>query len=281
MNVLIIGRGQGSMEMRGRQLGRAIGARVASEPHEDDVRWADVVVLIKRASQWAAAVRQYRFDTPIVWDALDFWQQPEENSLTEAQARARLQAEIAAIRPALVIGATEAMAQAAGGVCLPHQPWPTLRPTPARTSVTTVGYQGVRKYLGRWGTACQAACEARGWQFVINPPDLSACDLIVAFRDGEWDGWMCQEWKSGVKVGNAIAAGRPFISQPCAAVRELQPAGSVIRTPEELGAAFDAWTPQATRQMAVNEPAAAGLKLSVLAARYQQMLADVPRTCAA
>ena len=138
MNILMIGHGKGSLEVRGRQLGGALGARVVTVPSDDDVRWADVVVLIKRAGQaWATYVQGFK--KPIVWDALDFWEQPQQNGLSEQESKALLHATIKRIRPALVIGATEAMAREAHGVYLPHHSREGLTPAPAREVVSVVG----------------------------------------------------------------------------------------------------------------------------------------------
>lgn len=280
MNILMVGQGQGSFAVRGQQLGRSLGARVVTAPSRDDVQWADLVVLIKRAGRaWASLV--HGVGKPIVWDALDFWAQPEQNAFSESESRALLQRELAVIRPTLMMGATEAMAAAGGGVYLPHHAWPGLTPVPARTRVTTVGYQGTRKYLGRWWRIVTDECERRGWVFVVNPPDLRTCDLIVAFRDGRWDGWMCDEWKSGVKIVNAIAAGRPILAQPSAAMRDLQPLGSIVQTPEELSQAFEAWTPQDARHQAVTSRAYEQYTQDAITARYRAVLQRVRKAQAA
>lgn len=281
MNVLMIGSGKGSWEVRGLELGKAIGARVTRAPSDDDMRWADVVVMVKRALfSWAELA--HRFRKPVVWDALDFWKQPEQNGLSESEARALLQDMIARHRPALVIGATEAMAQAAGGVYLPHHSRPGLTPAPAREVVTCVGYEGTRKYLGRWAKAVQAECERRGWTFVINPPDLRDCDILVAFRDGQWDGWMCREWKSGVKVVNAGVVGRPIITDDSAARREIIPHGCSIRTHDDLPHAFNEWYPLAKRESAVTgaEDSAHAYTLTAVAKTYSQILQAVARKAA-
>lgn len=134
MNVLMVGTGKGSWQMRGEQLGAALGARVTSAPSREDLHWSDVVVLIKRAAlQWCRHV--HAAGKPLVWDALDFWSQPAQNGLHDGAAITLLHQQIAAIRPTLVIGATDAMARACDGVYLPHQGWPGLAPTPARPFV--------------------------------------------------------------------------------------------------------------------------------------------------
>ncbi len=284
MKILMVGvaRGKGSLAVRGVQLGGALGARVTEEPTAADWRWADLIVLIKRAwVPWLADAKSAR--VPIVWDALDCWRQPAENGVGAAQAKALFQRQRAQIKPALTICATEAQAEACDGVYLPHHSWPGLKPTPAREAVTTVGYEGNASYLGRWMAAVSVACGQRGWRFVINPPDLSACDILVAFRAGPWDGWQCREWKSGVKIVNAMAAGRPIISQDCAAVRELQPAGSTIETPDRLDQAFDEWEQHIWRASAVDQclDQAPAFTLEAVAERYRQILQTVRQPCVA
>ncbi len=276
MNVLILGNGKGSWIMRGQQLGAAIGARVANLPNDADLKWADLVVLVKKAGALFAP-QVHQAGKPIVWDALDFWRQPDDHRLTEPQAIAKLHAQIAVIKPVLTIGATEAMAQACDGVYLPHHSWAGLVPTPARETVQTVAYQGNAAYLGRWLGVVSQACAARGWRFVVNPEDLSTADLLVAFRDGPWDGWICREWKSGVKLVNANAAGRPIITQDSAASREIAVSASRIAGPDALPVALDFWASKGQRAFVadmahVDAPA---YTLEAIAARYQLILASV------
>lgn len=278
MNVLIVGNGKGSWTMRGLQLGAAIGARVTSAPTAVDWAWADGVVLIKRAGADHAA-QAHNAKVPIIWDAVDFWRQPLQNGATEDGARAMLLSTIRAMQPALVIGATEAMAKACGGVYLPHHSWSGLTPTPARERVQMVAYEGNALYLGRWHARLETACRARGWTFAVNPSDLRRADMLVAFRDGPWDGWICREWKSGVKAVNAIAAGRPLLSQASAAVRELRPGGSIVETAADLDAALDYWSAADVRADYVRhaETLAAGLTIEAVAARYSAILEQVTR----
>ncbi len=238
MNILIVGASGGSFKVRGQQLGAALGARVVTKPTDHDLRIADLVVLVKRAGvQWAAEVHKYR--KPIVWDALDFWFQPSDNDFSESDARSLLRQQLEQIKPALFIGATEAMADDAAkeGVSaayLPHHSRPGLIPGPAVARVPVVGYEGAKKYLGGWLLAVQAECNRRGWPFVVNPPDLRACDILVAFRDGQWDGWMCRQWKSGIKAVNAIASGRPLIAQASAGVVEISPNCCIVEKYSQL-----------------------------------------------
>src|SRR4029078_333737 len=123
-----------------------------------------------------------------------------------------------------------------------------LTPAPAREVVTTVGYEGTKKFLGRWAKAVQQECDRRGWQFVINPPDLRDCHILVVFRDGTHDGWMCRNWKSGVKLVNALASGRPLICQPSAAALEIGGSRYCICEPDDLPGVFDLWSRHTSRR---------------------------------
>jgi hypothetical protein len=280
MNLLMVGAGKGSWQIRGHQLGDALGARVTSTPTDDDFKWAHVCVLVKmHGARWADQAR--KFGVPIVWDALDCWRQPTDNAASPAAALVELQAQVARVKPFLTIGATRAMADAVDGLYLPHHPWESLKPSTPRSVVTTVAYQGGAVFLGRWRTALEQACARRGWLFVINPVDLGAADIVVALRDGVWDGWMCREWKSGVKLVNAMAAGRPVVTQDSAAWRELQPEGSLVSSLSDLDTALDRWEMFDTRLEAVRPATVRPFRLLQVAEQYRQMLQTVRATCAA
>lgn len=278
----MLGSGKGSWEMRGLQLGAAIGARVTSLLSPADLAWADVIVLVKRALV-SLGQQVAKSGKPIVWDALDFWQQPVQNTLKEAAAITLAQAHMRTVSPALVIGATDAMARALGGEYLPHHSWDGLVPTPPRARMKIVGYQGNPLYLGRRRQQIEQICAARGWTFVINPDDLSTMDVLVALREGPWDGWICRQWKSGVKVVNAIAAGRPLISQQTAATAELRPHGLRLETEtaEELAEALDVAGRLDMRQDAyeASKDYAPEFTLDAIADRYRGLLARIGAPC--
>lgn len=282
MNLLLVGNGKGSWTMRGEQLGAALGARVRTAPTAEDWRWADLVILVKRAG--ALFARQaHQAQVPIVWDALDFWRQPADNAKTASDAVQLLRAAVADIRPVLTIGATQAMADVVDGVYLPHHSWANLEPQAARAAVQVVAYEGSPQYLGAWLPHLLEACRRRGWAFLVNPSDLRTVDVLVAVRDGVWDGYVCREWKSGVKLVNAIAAGRPVIGQASAALREIRPPASLVETPADLDAAFDAWIPLAARAAAVDvcRQLAPEYRLHAVAERYRAALRAVEARCAA
>jgi hypothetical protein len=177
------------------------------------------------------------------------------------------------------LGATQAQADALAGDYLPHHSRPGLEPAPARRELRVVAYEGNTMYLGAWGPALAAACRARGWDFLVNPPDLRTADLVVAFRAGQWDGWACREWKSGVKIINALAAGRPCLTQWTAAAREIGAPGMAIETPAELGAALDACRPYAVRDAAAARCAelAPAYNIAAVVERYRRIIGHAMR----
>lgn len=286
MKILICGAGKGSFEMRAVQLGAALGARVTSSPTDEDFAWCDLAVLVKKHAV-TFAPRAHKAGKPIVWDALDFWSQPAQNSYTRDAALLALQNHAKVIQPALIIGATQAMTRDAESLgwkaaYLPHHSWAGLVPTPPREVVSTVAYQGNPAYLGRWHGWLSEASQKRGWSFVVNPANLSDADIIAAFRDGIWDGWICREWKSGVKVVNAIAAGRPLISQYTAAVSEMAPIGFEVDSEDRLSFALDfcALPIQRAGAYEAGKNVAPSHTVDAIAARYRSILSTVEAPCA-
>lgn len=273
MNFLIVGGGKGSWDIRGHQLGAALGARVTSHPSDTDWAWADLAVLVKRhGAQHAAAAKMA--GCPAVWDALDCWRQPAENGASEAAARAAFTEQVRVMAQVSIIGATQAQADWCAGTYLPHHSRPGIEPIDASPDLRVVAYEGNPSYLGAWAGRLTAMCSARGWTFVLNPPDLRRADVIVALREGPWDGWACREWKSGVKIVNALASGRPVITQHTAAAREIGAPGSMIETPAELEAALDAWAPFEARAAAADECRALApvYTLAAVANQYRLLL---------
>lgn len=280
VNILLLGSGKGAWVIRGEQLGAAIGARATSAPTQADYKWADLIVLIKRGILHFGR-EAVRSGKRIVWDALDFWAQPDQNTIDEASAIRLVHEWAEKVNPALIICMTESMAAAVGGVYVPHHARPGLCVTPMRDRVHVVGYEGSIRYLGNWLPTIEAACKARGWRFVTNPDDLSAVDLVLALRSGVWDGWICREWKSGVKLVNAMAAGRPVITQPSAAFREVCPVGATVESPGDLSVALDRCAAADVRTLALEQPGLAALTLEQVAAQYQRILHEGSVSCAA
>jgi len=273
MNVLIVGGSKGSWHMRGRQLGAAMGARVTTRPNATDWATADVIVLVKHAvDTWFREAKTSK--AALIWDVLDYWPQPTGNQRDEHD----LVREILQVRDTLkihqLIAATEAMATAIGGVYLPHHHRIGLSPAPVRSELQVVAYEGSPRYLGSWRVALEQVCARLGLSFVVNPRELGQADLLVAFRGEQWDGWACRQWKSGIKYVNAIAAGRPILTQHSAAFGEILPPGLIVEHPEALGLAIEYFAPRDRRESALQRARKKVDEFSVdrIAKRYQAIL---------
>lgn len=282
MKILVVGGDlKGAWQMRGVQLGRALGARVTARPSDEDWRWAQIVVLVKRAALvWSAKTRQ--LSVPVVWDALDFWLQPEQNATPLAQVVTEAKQIADAAGVSVMIGATRQMAADLGGVYLPHHCRIGLTPSPPRSTARVVGYDGTKKYLGKWLPMLEHACEAMGLRFVVNPTDLRHVDALVSLRDGRWDGDVCRQWKSGVKQVNAICAGKPILSQSGAAQREMAAVGVTADDPDAVCHALHQLTGSEMRDVAFDHARQHAREFTVdaVAAQYLAILREAGQRAA-
>lgn len=252
MKVLVTGRGtSGSWQIRGMQLGTAIGATLC--PAALDVAGFDLAVLVKRPAP-GLVERLQRADVRIVWDVVDSWPQPIGNAWDHSTCMAWLDDQVRAIRPAAIVAATQVMAEdcAHFGIpvlWLPHHARPKQRMNPVHDHVRTVGYEGGEHYLGKWRPVLERECAVRGWRFVVNPAQLADVDIVVALRDTA--GYAPRNWKSNVKLANAQGTGTPFIGNREAGYAETASGGETWADTEiELARALDSLANRPSRKAA-------------------------------
>ena len=280
MKLLVTGRGtSGSWQIRGVQLGQAIGATV--QPAALNVAGYDAAVLVKRPSP-GLVERLHRARVPIVWDIVDAYPQPAAFGWSRDQCMAWLRAQVAEIKPVALVAATEAMATDCAWLglpvlALPHHSRPAQALNAIHPEVRRIGYEGADHYLGRWLPLLEAECAHRGWRFIVNPPRLADLDIVVCLRDSE--SYAAMRWKSGVKTANAIGSGTPAITGREAGCREIAPP----LTPScweyrDLANMFDRLEPRKTRQALASsyQSAAPALALPALAAVYREWLEGLP-----
>jgi hypothetical protein len=78
--------------------------------------------------------------------------------------------------------------------------------------------------------------------------DLHEIDVVVAFRDGPFNGYAQSSWKSNVKLANAHRAGAPFIGQPEPGYTETATGHEIfIESPKKLARALDSLKAYETR----------------------------------
>lgn len=278
MEILVTGRGgSGAWQVRGIQLGRAMGVSVT--PEAQDLAAHGIVVLVKRytpdllarihAAREASGAR-------IVWDVVDAWPQPEGNDWTVRQCQEWLRGIVLQIKPNGIVAATRDMSKdlkhfGIPTLWLPHHARPGLRRNPIRDEVRTVGYEGAEHYITRWRPIIEAECEKRGWSFVVNPAELADVDIVLALRDST--GYAPRSWKSGVKLANAQGSGTPVVCCREAGYLETDGGGAQwADNPEQLRVAFDVLTPQAARRNAAAKLLAGTLTLEDIADKYSSWL---------
>ena len=273
MKMLVTGTGRsGSWQVRGEQLGRAIGARVMPMAGPADVRKADIVVVVKRAPEITRAAIA---DHPrVVWDVVDAWPQPRGTFYREDQAKAWLQQSLAAMKPFAVVWPTRRMESDAAWPgpqrVVRHHGWERYRPRDIDGPIKVVGYEGDPRYLGQWRDVLQRACTARGWQFQVNG-DLQQADIGVALRDG--DCYAAKHWKSNCKLANLQRLGIPALCSMESGYLETASGGeSWITHRQQVESAMDALADPDTREQRAAAMRACHIPLEQVAADYRWWL---------
>jgi hypothetical protein len=272
--ILVTGNGKsGSWKIRGEQLGEAIGAAVTPTPKH--IAGLDRVVVVKHYMH-PAIHEARRAAVPVILDVVDAWQSRLGNDRGRAASKAWLDDVMTLARPRGIVAATRAMATDCESyglpvLALPHHARPGMEPNPIRPEVRRVGYEGSEKYLGWWRAAIADECAKRGWEFVINPPQLAEVDIVLAVRDE--GGYPARHWKSNVKLANAQGSGTPVVVN-----REmgyLETASGVEHWADDIGElrlAFDALTSHEARLHAHRRLREATITLAQVAKTYRGWL---------
>lgn len=230
----------------------------------------DLVVVVKRARQDLLARLARK---PVVWDVVDAWPQPEGNSWGPAESTAWLESQVSVLKPVAIVAATDKMAADCRGqvLSLRHHARPGLRINPMRAEVSTVGYEGSARHLGRWKEFFEGECARRGWRFVVNPTELAELDVVVVAR--ETTGYPARCWKSGVKLANAQGSGTPCIANREAGCVEIATgAQRWADTDAEFRSAFDELESYHLRAALSKQMLGAAVGLADTAKRYRQWL---------
>lgn len=254
MKILFTGRGgSGSWQIRGIQIGAALGARVVPNASADDLAWADIVIAVKRIP--GDLLHRIRASgKPWVYDVIDAYPQPEAGSWSADKARRWVQALMAGLEPDAVIWPSAGMQACSPylrGTVIHHHYRPSIKRNPIRQKMEVIGYEGAPQYLAEWKPALEQAAAKIGARFVINPANLADLDVVVALRGKEHNGWVQRMFKSNVKMANAQGSGTPMI---CNASRTYWDTADEkvqwVASPDQLGDALDCLRPQLLREFA-------------------------------
>ena len=272
MNILVTGRGtSGSWQVRGLQLGHAIGAIV--QPQANSFKGVDLVVLVKRPTpDILNRIRQRGL--PLVWDAVDAWPQPQGNSWTEQQAKDWLYREIDTIKPVAIVAATQQMADDINGMptlTLPHHGRTGQGMNPIREKIQRIGYEGSEKHLGRWSHDLAQECRKRGIEWVVNPQKLTDLDIVIAVREAT--GYAPMNWKSNVKLANAQITGTPCILAKEAGYVETASGGEMWADDmQSVSRAIDYLEPRTRRLAASSLLKSKDVTIQTIASKYKRWL---------
>ncbi len=212
MNILFTGKGNmGSWQIRGIQLGTALGATIKPMATLADCQAADLIVVVKRVP---ALLLKNVLDSgkPWVLDIVDGWPQPcYWNADLSLQW---LREWLGYLKPAGIVYGTARMmddaANEAPHLVLPHHSWSRYADVEPifRQQVRTLGYEGNPQYLGRWHDVLIQQCQRRGLDFIMNG-SMRLADVGIALRDG--GGYPARWWKPGTKLSNLHALGIPAL----------------------------------------------------------------------
>jgi len=222
----------GSWEMRGVQIARGGGWDAVSSPSLEQVKAADIIVAVKRVKGNLADMLRGS-GKPVIWDALDFWKQPEESTIDNLEdAKALAAPHIERLAPVLIIGANKQMADDLGGICIYHH----ARLGAVRGQGKEITYDGHPRYID----GLRVPFQKIGWSFRMGAPWKETGAILSARRGGD-GGWLARRWKSNVKAANAIACGVPFIAEPDQAYLETVPSEMALwfEKQEDLNSKID------------------------------------------
>ena len=281
MKILITGRGSsGSFQIRGVQIGRALGAVVKPMATLEDCKAADVIIAVKRVpGELLHNIR--KSGRPWVYDIVDAYPQPACGAWTPAQARRWLRTWLAGLEPHAVIWPTAQMRDDAcwlRGAVINHHHRPDIVRNPIRPHIQAIGYEGAEAYLAEWAKPLERACMAIGAEFVVNPKDLAELDIVVALRGRDYNGYAQEKWKSNVKLANAQGSGTPIICQLSSA---YCPPGYIggpecfIGSPKELMNWIEFLAPRETRQRISSELLRKAYRVDQAARDYRALLETV------
>ena len=207
----------GSWEIRGRQIaGMRSNWTAINKPSENIIEESDIVCVIKKPNFKILEIARKK-NKPIVYDIVDSWQQPDDDvvHINKDQAINLFSEKWDEINADGYIFPTKNMENILGHlvktkVTIYHHYWPQIKINPIRKVVKKVGYEGVG-FLGEWQQKFEYLCKKKGLEFVINPDEFTDMDIVVLARGGVYASYLARNFKSNVKLANAMGSGTPAL----------------------------------------------------------------------
>ena len=207
----------GSWEIRGKQIAEMRANWIAiNKPSEEVISKSDIICIVKKPNLKLIDIARKR-NIPLVYDIVDSWNQPDDDALykNDKQARDFFLKKWNEIDADAYIFPTRNMEMVLGSLVslkttIYHHYWPQIKINPIREKVRKVGYEGVH-FLGDWEQKIEKICNERGIEFVINPDEFTDMDIVVLTRGGDYASYLARNFKSNVKLANAMGSGTPAL----------------------------------------------------------------------
>lgn len=204
--------------MRGVQISQQRDTwQAVNKPTQADINRADVIVVVKRFDPALCNLLRAS-KKPVVWDALDFWPQPQDYPVILPQnvtaALHMTKPFLRKLKPDHVICANKRMERDLADLintrCIYHHARLDARHVELGQ---TFYYDGCEKHALRWLDVIRKAAAPHGWEVKCGAPRNGA-GALLAVRDYNSGQWIAHRWKSNVKASNAIMHGLPLLGQP-------------------------------------------------------------------
>tara|TARA_B100001093_G_scaffold390878_1_gene377263 strand:+ start:3177 stop:4157 length:981 start_codon:yes stop_codon:yes gene_type:complete len=207
----------GSWEIRGKQIA-AMRAnwKAINKPNEAIISESDIICVVKKPNFKLINLARKK-NKPIVYDIVDSWEQPNDDALyiNDNQAKKLFSKKWNEINADAYIFPTKNMEKILGNLVnnkatIYHHYWPHIKINPIRKNIKKVGYEGVG-FLGEWEKRIEKICKKRDIEFIINPNEFTDMDIVVLTRGGDYASYLARNFKSNVKLANAMGSGTPAL----------------------------------------------------------------------
>jgi len=212
----------GSWEVRGRQ----IAACRSNWDCGRSINWwtlrrYDIFVVVKKAEQKHIEMIR-RSGKPLVYDIIDSWKQPGDSlRVTDLNQARDFFANAWKQRDAdSYIFPNQQMREDLGDLVphsthIYHHYLPSLKPRPLPEQVSTLGYQGAKRFIQQDMDALEDVARNCRLELIADNrlEALNKIDIGIIQRSGVNNGFLERRYKSNVKLANFMACGIPTLIQ--------------------------------------------------------------------
>lgn len=207
----------GAWQIRGEQIAHMRDNwKARNKPSNNELEACDILCVVKKPDL-KLIEKARRLGKIVIYDIVDSWAQPKDDEKYQTkQAAIDLFSKMwSGINADGYIFPTQRMQDELGflvenAITIYHHHWPQISINPVRPEVKRFGYEGA-DYLGNWGPIFNAVAAERNIEFITNPDCISDLDVVVLARGGSHGSYLSRNYKSNVKLANALASGTPAL----------------------------------------------------------------------